>query len=654
MSRITNKEMTIVDQRSATRSGSIVAALRGDFLPSIAVFLVALPLCMGIAIASGVPVAAGLITGIVGGILVGTLAGAPLQVSGPAAGLTVIVYGIVQQFGLEALGAVVLMAGAIQIVAGLLRLGQWFRAVSPAVIHGMLAGIGILILASQFHVMVDDAPKQSGLQNLLTLPQAIGKGLPWPARRSPQERQERSELMKRIGVLHQRQLALLGESKAVARQMEANGSEFSTERRAPLVGEQQKIVDEIRGVVQSLNSDPGAKGIEPAAKELARNTAETAEQALSALRSEEARQWTRAQQTSADSLRSLALSLRSHDWAAKIGLLTIVVLLAWQTFRPRRLRSIPAPLMAVLAATLVTAYWHLPIVCVEVPDSLFSTIRIPDLSLLGSLPIAGLVQAAFVIAVVASAETLLCATAVDQMHSGPRTNYDRELMAQGLGNCVCGLLGALPMTGVIVRSAANVQAGGKTRMSAFLHGCWLLLFVALLGSLLRYIPIASLAAVLVYTGYKLVNIEGIKKLRKYGWGEVFIYAATVIGVVVEDLLIGVAIGIALSSIKLLVTFAHLRVSITDEPRTDRSVLSLDGAATFLRLPLLAAKLEQVRPDAELHVDLERLEYIDHACLDLIMNWAKQHEATGGRLVIDWNSLHASFRRQAVAHHRSVA
>src|SRR5687768_17375704 len=130
-----------------------------DFLASIVVFLVALPLCMGIAIASGVPPALGLITGIIGGLVVGALSGSPLLVSGPAAGLSVLVFDLVQRHGLRALGVVVVVAGITQLASGALRLGRWFRAVSPAVIHGMLAGIGALILASQLHVMLDDKPK---------------------------------------------------------------------------------------------------------------------------------------------------------------------------------------------------------------------------------------------------------------------------------------------------------------------------------------------------------------------------------------------------------------------------------------------------------------------------------------------------------------
>ena len=144
----------------------------GDIMPSIIVFLVALPLCMGIAIASGMPPASGLITGIIGGIIVGTLSGSPLQVSGPAAGLAVLVAQIVQEHGVAALGPMILMAGALQIAAGLLRAGQWFRAISPAVIYGMLSGIGILIFASQFHVMLDDKPKSNGMTNLMTIPNA--------------------------------------------------------------------------------------------------------------------------------------------------------------------------------------------------------------------------------------------------------------------------------------------------------------------------------------------------------------------------------------------------------------------------------------------------------------------------------------------------
>ncbi len=197
-----NKPEAETSPKTLTPSG------RSDFLASIVVFLVALPLCMGIALASGAPVATGLITGIVGGIIVGSLSGVPLQVSGPAAGLTVIVFDIVQRLGLEMLGLVVLIAGALQIVAGSFRLGQWFRAVSPAVIKGMLGGIGVLIFASQFHVMVDDKPKGNGVQNLVSIPAAIGKGIDFAPLSDRDVRRFRSKMLRKVGELHRQQVSL--------------------------------------------------------------------------------------------------------------------------------------------------------------------------------------------------------------------------------------------------------------------------------------------------------------------------------------------------------------------------------------------------------------------------------------------------------------
>ncbi len=161
--------MATSDQVTAPAAGTFGR----DFLASIVVFLVALPLCMGISIASGLPPTTGIITGIIGGIVVASISGAPLQVSGPAAGLTVLVYMLVQEQGAAMLGTIVLFAGLIQMLAGVLKLGQWFRAVSPAVIHGMLAGIGVLIFASQFHVMLDGKPLGSGVQNLIGIPGAL-------------------------------------------------------------------------------------------------------------------------------------------------------------------------------------------------------------------------------------------------------------------------------------------------------------------------------------------------------------------------------------------------------------------------------------------------------------------------------------------------
>lgn len=624
-------------------SPSFLSMIKGDFLPSVAVFLVALPLCMGIAIASGAPVAAGLITGIVGGIIVGMLAGAPLQVSGPAAGLTVIIYDIIQQHGLESLGIVVLLAGLLQVVAGTLRLGQWFRAVSPAVIQGMLAGIGVLIFASQFHVMIDDAPKSSGIANLVTIPEAIAKGLPLPERTTGEERARRTALLKEVGMLHERQSTVYDSLASMV--PEGVGEDFRVPSNylSGLIAVQEEITEELGDLASRIADKETATPINGKAERAATVALADSEAALAHLHDFDVANWHETQQGAVQSLEALLTNLKSHAWAAKVGMLTLLALVLWQLFGTKRFRGVPAPLVAVVVATLAAALWSLPVLYVEVPDSLLSAVRLPSMSVLTDTSALALLGSGIVVALIASAETLLCATAVDQMQNGPRTNYDRELFAQGVGNTVCGVLGALPMTGVIVRSAANVQAGGKSRVSAILHGIWLLIFVGMLGFLLRSIPVASLAAILVYTGYKLVNIKQVKQLRKYGWSEVLIYLATVIGIVATDLLVGVAIGIALSAIKLLYTFSHLGVSVEDDPQSNRTVLSLEGAATFLRLPYLAAQLDQVPANAELHVDFQHLDYIDHACLNLLMNWANQHESSGGSLVIDWDSLHAHFR-----------
>ncbi|MFW6031615.1 MAG: SulP family inorganic anion transporter [Myxococcota bacterium] len=481
-----------------------------DLLASVVVFLVALPLCMGIAIASGAPPALGLITGMVGGLLVGFLAGSPLQVSGPAAGLAVLVYEIVQAHGVAGLGVIVLLGGVIQLGAGLLRGGQWFRAVSPAVIQGMLAGIGVLIFASQFHVMVDAEPRGSGLENLYTIPQAIYKGV------------------------------------------------------TPTDGD-------------------------------------------------------------------------VHHLAAAIGLTTIAVIVLWSFFGYKKL---PAPLIAVVIATAVAVGFEMPIRQVEVPGNLWDDVTLPSLATMGDVGVRTLLVEAIAIAFIASAETLLCATAVDQMHPGPRTHYNRELAAQGVGNIVCGALGALPMTGVIVRSSANVQAGAKTRASAIMHGAWLFILVVMAPFVLELIPTASLAAVLVYTGYKLVNPTAIRRLYNRGKGELGIYLATVVGIVALDLLSGVLIGLGLAAGRLLLHLSQLEID--QRYVGGRHDVTLRGAATFIGLPKLARALETLPEGQQVHLHVRDLSHVDLACLELLTNFRKRYEDKGGEVVVEWDELHQRF------------
>ena len=492
-------------------SGSARPGLR-DLLSSFVVFLVALPLCMGIAIASGVPPAAGLITGIVGGLLVGSISGSPLQVSGPAAGLAVLVFELVREHGMAMLGPVVLVAGLIQLAAGAFRAGLWFRMVSPAVVNGMLAGIGLLIIVSQLHVLFDAAPLARGLENIAAIPQRLYAAF--------------------------------------------------------------------------FDGDGLTAGL--------------------------------------------------------LGAGTIALMLAWDKLRPSSFKLLPAALIAAVGATLAAQLLQLPVKLVELPDNLWSAVSLPGAEVLDGIarrPFA-LLAAAIVFAVIASAETLLSGAAVDRMHDGPRTNYDRELRAQGIGNLICGALGALPMTGVIVRSAANVQAGARTRWSAVMHGAWLLAFVALLPGVLRLTPVSGLAAILIYTGFKMIKPQQLRELAEYGRGSVAVYVLTAVAIVATDLLVGVCVGLALSLARLAFRAARLHLSLKAGPEPGQASLRMVGFATFLNVPWIARTLEQVEPGTQLQLDIERLKHIDHACLALLQDWQNTATAQGGGLKVDWSQLEA--------------
>ncbi len=487
-----------------------------DFLASIVVFLVALPLCMGVAIASGVPPAMGLISGMVGGLVVGSMARSSLLVSGPTAGLAVLVWQLVEKHGIEMLGPVVMAAGLMQLLAGSLKWGQYFRAVAPPVVYATLAGLGILIAASQFHVMVDDTPKGSGIQNLLSIPQAISKGMTF--------------------------------------------------------GE---------GAI--------------------------------------------------------------HHWAAVLGLVTIGSIVLWAKFRPVRLAFVPATLVGVVAAALVAFTFKYPVRYLDVPSSLLQVAVWPSVGALVRLFDPAILGTALSVALIATTETLLSAIAVDRLHTGPRTEFDRQLKAQGIGNLVCGAIGALPLAGVAVRSSANVQAGARTSLSTILHGVWLLAIVVALPALLRMVSAASLAALLVYTGYKLVNLDNIRELARYGRFPIATYFATVIGIVMTNLLMGVLIGVALSIAHLIYTLTHAEISLQMDPERNRAELALEGSVTFLALPRLAALLDTIPPGAEMHVHIQNLQHIDHACMDALYGWQRQYETLGSKMFVEWDHLMAKHR-----------
>jgi len=477
------------------------AHLARDFTASIVVFLVAMPLCMGIAIASGVPPEMGLISGIIGGIIVGFMAGSPLQVSGPAAGLAVIVFEFVREHGLAALGPMLLLAGILQFAAGVMKLGGAFRSISPAVVHGMLAGIGALIVVGQFHTLFDAPPLSSGLANIAAMPARVLDLYPF--------------------------------------------------------------------------------------------------------------------------------SIRSTEMALMIGVLTILVMLGWEKWRPTSMKLVPGALLGVLAATLAAYGLGLDIARVIVPESISAAFTLPGDGFLSPLTSPAIVLAAVVIAFIASAETLLSAAAVDRMHDGVRTDYNKELRAQGVGNLLCGIAGGLPMTGVIVRSSANVQAGAQTRLSTILHGAWILGFVALLPWLLREIPMAALGGVLVVTGWRLVSLDHVRHLlHVHGPLPALIWAVTFVLVVGVDLLTGVLAGLALSLLELLPHRRGLNLKVTQRDEDDTTHIALNGSATFLSLARLNAVLEALPANQPVRLDLDGLQGMDHTASQTLGEWLSRQKKRG--------------------------
>ncbi|MFL4907709.1 SulP family inorganic anion transporter [Streptomyces sp. MMS24-I2-30] len=469
--------------------------LKQDFTASLVVFLVALPLCVGVAVASGVPAELGLVTGIVGGLVTGLMRGSSLQVSGPAAGLTVLVFEAVHQFGLPVLGVIVLVTGVLQMAMGALRLGRWFRAISVSVVEGMLAGIGLVLIAGQLYPALAAQAPASGPGKIAGLPGAL---------------------------------------------VDAFG-------------------------------DTGA-------------------------------------------LASLA-----------VGAGTITVLVLWKLV-PAKIRAVPGPLAAVGLAALAALVLDLPVATVEV-QGLLDSVQPPPLSAFGELAGVGVLGTVVAFTLIASAESLFSAAAVDRLHDGPRTQYDKELVAQGAGNTICGLLGALPMTAVIVRSAANVQAGARTKASRVLHGGWLLLFAALLPGVLGYIPIPALAGILVYSGAKLIPVRALAVLWRESRGEALIVVVTAVAIVAISMFEGVIIGLALAIVKTAWESSHVKLEFVDKGAGPVEAY-LSGNATFLRLPKILDSLESLPKDRPVRLDLSGLHHLDHACRLALETWAERHSESG--------------------------
>ncbi|WP_460368394.1 SulP family inorganic anion transporter [Actinocorallia lasiicapitis] len=474
---------------------------RQDVPASFVVFLVAMPLSLGIAVASGAPVAAGLIAAIVGGIVAGLFGGSPLQVSGPAAGLTVIVASLIQTYGWPATCAITLCAGLLQIALGACRVARTALAVSPAVVHGMLAGIGVVLVLAQIHIVLGGTPQHSALENLSELPGQI---------------------------------------------------------------------------------------------------------------------------------------MAHHSAAVLVGVMAIAVLLAWERLP---YKAVPAPLVAIVFATFVSWLFGFDLPRVDLPASLFSGWAFPAVP---DAPLTDVLGAIVAVALVAGVESLLCSVAVDRMRpvGVPRSDLDRELMGQGAGNFVSGLLCGLPIAGVIVRSTANVRAGALTRASTVLHGVWVLVLALSCGGVIELIPLSALAALLVALGLRMLDRGHLRGLRPHR--ETWIYWITLAGVVVLGIGEGVLLGIGLAACLALRRLT--RVSVKTEQRDGRWHVVVSGSLTFLGVPKLVKALQDIPAGVPVDLDLD-VDFMDNAAFDTIHTWRVSHERLGGKVDID--EVHESWYENAV-------
>lgn len=483
---------------------------RSDLQSGFLVFLIALPLCLGVSLASGFPPSAGIITAIIGGVLVSRIGGSYLTINGPAAGLIVVVLAAVQALGEgDALAgyrytlAAIVIASVLQILMGVFKLGRLSAFFPASVVHGMLAAIGLIIIATQSHVMLGVTPEPGGLfSSIIQIPHSL------------------------------------------------------------------------------LNMKP-----------------------------------------------EIVL----------ISFLGLEILMLWPLLNSR----IPAPVIVVLLGMLFARHLGLEQkttadgagYLVAIPDNFFSGFYFPDFSKINTLPFW---EAVLSISLVGSLESLLSAAAVDKLDPYKRSSdLDKDLTAVGIGNFVSGLIGGLPMIAEIVRSSANIDNGAKTAWANFFHGLFVLLFVALFAGLIQRIPLASLAALLVYTGYRLASPKAFAQVEDIGREQLLMFVVTIIGVLAVDLLAGVALGITVKlAISLLrgVWLSNLfKIHFTVAQQTDGTwVVKLLGSALFSNFLPLKQALAKLEKGQTIIFDFSDGYLIDHTVMEFIHDFRLNYEAQGGQ------------------------
>jgi MFS superfamily sulfate permease-like transporter len=493
-----------------TKKTNLFANLKADFASGLVVFLVALPLCLGIALASGAPPLSGIIAGIVGGIVVGSLSNSHISVSGPAAGLTAIVLTAISTLGsFELFLLTVLLAGAMQLVLGFIRAGSISNYFPSNVIEGMLAGIGVIIILKQ-------------------IPHAVGYDSDFEGDQAFMEADGGNTFSSLLGAMDYLQLG-----------------------------------------------------------------------------------------------------------AVIITVVSLLILIFWDKVPfLKRLKLIPGALVAVVAGVAINEAFKAAgssytvsgehLVKLPVPQSLEdlkNIIVMPDFSGFGNTQVW---ITAITITIVASIETLLCIEASDRMDVQKRyTNTNLELKAQGIGNIISSLLGGLPMTSVVVRSSANASAGAKSKMSTIIHGVLLLICVLAIPALLNRIPLATLAAVLLVVGYKLASPAKVKHFWNKGIYQFVPFIATLLAVVLTDLLKGVALGMVISIIFILRGNLKRAYNFRKEEYKEGDVIHIDLAqeVSFLNKAAIKTTLNEMPENSKVVIDASDTVYIAQDVLDLIEEFA---------------------------------
>ncbi len=490
--------------------------IKNDLPASIVVFFVALPLCLGIALASGAPLFSGLIAGIIGGIVVGALSGSNIGVSGPAAGLAAIVLVAITSLGYENFLVAVVIGGVIQLLFGVLRLGIIGYFFPSSVIKGMLTGIGIIIILKQIRFFFGMDKNVSGDIDFLKV--------------------EWNNLLS--------------------------------------------------GLLNDINA---------------------------------------------------LLSGNISIGATVIGIIAIGILLLWSNVLSKKgkiFQLIQGPLVAVVVGIIYyittkdgsMGLVESQLVSVPVPDSFdsfkgqfsfpnFAVISKPEIWITG-----------FTIALVASLETLLCVEATDKLDPYKNvTPTNRELFAQGTGNIISGLIGGLPITQVIVRSSANIQSGGRTKLSAIVHGFFLLISVILIPTLLNKIPLAVLAAVLFIVGFKLAKPSTFKTMFSLGWKQWLPFMATVLPMVITgDLLLGIGLGLAVGIVVILLKsfqnshFLHKEGEDVDDGKIK---MTLAEEVTFFNKGAILKELDNLPNDSALELDVTKTRYLDNDIIEILDDFA---------------------------------